>query len=323
MSESWEIRSEILFPMAQVAIGKDGGFPDRLEFKSRYISSSTITLDGVKISFEKWKDETASRRCNVKGQFCESVALVCQISAEDKFSALEAAQPSIEWACDQLAFFVQFPISIRSSEIGKVGDPQNRHVFPMPRQSAKFRSVYYNNTKVLRDIPLWPKPDHLTERDLMSLRWYHKALAAVYEVDRFVFLWVCLEILCRSSQTTICSPYVAKCGHTIQRCPECGISTEREVIGKTLQEFLKTKLRVSEEDAEKLWRFRQLLHGQNNFSEERAKEMENLIMVLQSAVNLALKERLGIAEAGPPIVFPTGSVISAIGLELKIQPKEP
>lgn len=322
MSESWEIRSEILFPMARVAVGKDGRPPDKLEYKSRYFSSSTIAIDGVKFSFEKWKDETVSQRREVKGQICESVALVCQISAEDEFSALEAALPSIEWACDQLAFFVQFPITVVSSEIMKGGDPQNRHIFPMPRQSAKFRSAYYTNAKVPPlDIPLWPKPDHLTEGDLMSLRWYHKALAAVYEVDRFVFLWVCLEILCESSQTAVSSPYVAKCGHAIPRCPECGKSTERKVSGKTLQEYLKIRLKVSEEDAKKLWQFRQLLHGENKFSEERSKEMENLNMVLQSAVNMALKERLKMPEAGPPFVFPTGLVVSALGL--KIQLKNP
>jgi hypothetical protein len=259
--------------------------------------------------FEKWENEDASKRPTVRGQFCESVALVCQIPGEDKYSALEAAMPAIEWACDQLAYFVQFPITIVSSEIRKVGDSQNKHVFPMPRQSAKFRSAFYmNNTKVPRDIPLAPKPDQITERDLAALRWYHKALAAVYEVDRFVFLWVCLEILCKSSKIVVSSPYVAKCGHTIACCPECGRSTEREVIGKTLQEYLITRLKVSQEDAEKLWEFRQLLHGQNKLSEESTKEMENLIMILQSAVNLALKERLGMAEDGPPVVLPKGLV---------------
>ncbi|MBE3041032.1 hypothetical protein IMZ48_00275 [Candidatus Bathyarchaeota archaeon] len=323
MNESWEIRSEIIFPLAQVAIGKDGGFPDKMEFKSRYISSSTITVDGTELSFEKWRDQPVSPMHNVKGQFCESVALVCQISAENKFLALEAAMSSIEWACDQLAFFTQFPISIVSIEIRKVGDPENRQLFPKPPQPAKFRSAWMNNTRVPLDIPLWPKPGHIIERDLAALRWYHKALAAEYEVDRFVFLWICLEVLCASSQISVCSPYKAKCGHIIATCPECGESTEKEVMGKTLQEYLKTRLRVSEEDAEKLWQYRQLLHGANKLSEKSTKDMERLIMILQSAVNLGLKERLGLAEDGPPVVFPTGVAISALSLGLKIQPKDP
>jgi len=231
--------------------------------------------------------------------------------------------PSIEWACDQLAFFVQFPITIVSIEIRKVGDPENRQLFPKPPQPAKFRSAWMNNTRVLRDIPLWPKPGHITERDLAALRWYHKALAADYEVDRFVFLWICLEVLCKSSQISVRLPYQAKCGHIMASCPECGESTEREVVGKTLQEYLKTRLKVTEEDAEKLWQFRQLLHGANKLSEESTKDMEKLIMILQSAVNLGLKELLGIAEDGPPIVFPTGVAISALSVGLKIPPKDP
>ena len=320
MSKIWEVRSEIIFPKAQIAKGKDGGLPKKLKFVSRYIEDSIIEIEEAKLFLKKWEGEPTPGNNNIQGVICESVMLVCSLSGNDGFAAMEKAMQYIEWACDQLSFYAQFPVTIVSSQLVSLDDETEKYIFPFPKQSAKFRSSRYGNTRGSVMIPLVPTPKHFTERDLAALRWYHKSLAATYEVDRFVFLWVCLEISCKIAGDSVKAHYIGSCGHVIESCPHCGKSTEREVNGKTLQSFLAEKLNVDKDSAKKLWRFRQLLHGQNKLTEESSKEMENLIMILKSAICLALKRRFGFKDQDPPIVLSSGPVVSA--MYLKIKPKE-
>jgi hypothetical protein len=79
-------------------------------------------------------------------------------------------------------------------------------------------------------------------------------------------------------------------------------------------------LKVKEEVAKKMWRFRQLLHGQNKLTEKSTKDMEKLIMILQSSVCLAIKRRFGFGDDDPPIVLPEGLAISSIGLGITVKP---
>jgi len=294
--------------MVQTAVGKDGGMPEKLKFESMFVDGQEVTVDGVKLLLRKATGDGESNLPNINGSVCEPVFLICEVDEDDWMKAIEKSISYIEWACDQLSYFSQFPVNIVYSELREKGNTKEKKVFPMPRQPAKFRKSVYMNVRVPPMIPLVPPPSHFSERDFAIMRWYHKSLSAAYNVDRFVFLWVCLEILCKASDFVVKAPYVNRCGHEIRECPICGETTEKEVNGKTLQGFLTNELKVEVSTAKKMWRFRQLLHGQNKLTEESTKDMESLIMSLQAAVNLGIKRKFGFRDDDFPIVLSEGVV---------------
>lgn len=53
MSKTWEVRSEIIFPKAQIAQGKDGKLPEKLEYVSRFIEGNSIQVEDALIFLKK------------------------------------------------------------------------------------------------------------------------------------------------------------------------------------------------------------------------------------------------------------------------------
>lgn len=184
---TWEITSKILFPLAQTATGENGELPKKLHFESRFVDGNEVKIDDVTITIKKSASEDEQFALNSGSAQMEPALLICTIDEDDGMKAMQRSIPYIEWACDQLSYLSQHPIKVVSTELCKKDNTQNKDIFLIPIQSAKFRKSIYMNTITPKIIPLWPFPAHFTERDFAMLRWYHKSLAAEYEVDRFVF----------------------------------------------------------------------------------------------------------------------------------------
>ena len=73
--------------------------------------------------------------------------------------------------------------------------------------------------------------------------WYLKAIATYYAVDRFIALWIALEILCTVDDVSVRQPVRLNCQHTLDQCPQCGKPTLRAVKGEALN--LRLNLGVS------------------------------------------------------------------------------
>ncbi|MEW8545108.1 MAG: hypothetical protein AB2559_04295 [Candidatus Thiodiazotropha endolucinida] len=314
MKKTWIIKSLINFPLETIRAPGEK-VPKKLKFNSRYDPESSIEMDGVKFYFEKVDD---NKREMINGVFNEYVFLVCELYSDTALNAITSAIPYIEWSCDQLSFFSQFPILIQKNEIHCKEEPTETVHLAKPQQPAKFRESWYiGNAVTMMKVPLRHEPENMTIKIRAALRWYHKALAANYEIDRFIFLWICLEILCKEDETSVKNPYVNNtCGHVIDKCPECGASTEKEVNGPTIKEFLIKKLNVSDEDASKLWSFRQILHGKNKFDEDKSAELEHLVSHLCAAVNRGIKRITQLKDDKPPIVIPDAPALSSLGITI-------
>lgn len=98
-----------------------------------------------------------------------------------------------------------------------------------------------------------------------ALRWYSAASISQPDAQRYVALWIALEILARHKVAVTKAPYVAPCNHTIANCPECGATTEKSVEGKRMKSYLCDNLGTAETDADMLWKVRQLVHGRYRF----------------------------------------------------------
>lgn len=140
------------------------------------------------------------------------------------------------------------------------------------------------------------------------LRWFVKSLGTDLLHDRFIFLWIALEILCDASDIKVEAPYVGPCQHRIESCPECGRETTRLVRGATLKKYL-TDCGVSEVQAAELWSMRQLMHGAIPFDSKKLLNLGVLVQPLRAVVAANLKERLGISPDAFPQVGMSGPAL--------------
>ena len=102
--------------------------------------------------------------------------------------------------------------------------------------------------------------------------WYLKAIATYYAVDRFIALWIALEILCTVDDVSVRQPVWLNCQHTLDQCPQCGKPTLRAVKGEALKEYL-GKCGVDGTDIKKMWQLRQVVHGKNFFGPADSRDL--------------------------------------------------
>lgn len=135
-----------------------------------------------------------------------------------------------------------------------------------------------------------------------ALRWFNKALGTEFLHDKFMFMWIALEILCDLSDMSVEAPYLAKCGHIIATCPDCGKSTSKEVCGPTIQKFLVENFGVDPDAAKKLWAMRQMMHGAVRFDSTKLAKLPQLVEELRAAVVIGIKNAAGVPKDQPPLV---------------------
>jgi len=156
--------------------------------------------------------------------------------------------------------------------------------------------------------------DDFSRKQIASLEWYHKALAAQFDVDRFIFFWIALEILFKLDGTEENAPYKAQCGHEIPHCPTCNKSTNKFVMGKSLKSYLIDKCNTDKKTADQLWRFRQVIHGE---AENSLEDTAGLCLHLHVAVTSALCRILNMHPIAVPRVTVGAPILSAIALGIR------
>ncbi|GGC67093.1 hypothetical protein [Undibacterium terreum] len=321
MTKTWCVSAIIPFPMIEVnLLNGHIGFPEKMEWASRLVES-TINAGDVSIYLKKcvrshWIPYH-------RGGFCGPAKISLVVDAEDANSALEKVDGLLEDVCDNLAIRLHSPIPIVELEVLDITAPFNLgdervfllYPFPNGYKPPKFQScAYLNSTQTETFISLSENCINLSKRQKAALRWYHKALTAEFEIDRFIFLMIVLEILCTENDEKISAPFrVAKCGHEIPECPTCGVETKKEVNGLSLKSYLVKNLKTDESDARDIWNFRQLVHGANDLSDKKTKDVSTYCLKLQAAVTLGIKNLLGIDENMPPLVS-----AEAIGISTSI-----
>jgi hypothetical protein len=137
-----------------------------------------------------------------------------------------------------------------------------------------------------------------------------KSLAVPWVADRFLCLWIALEVLWERDGEKITEPYMVHgCGHEIEECPECGKDVSSLVRGSSLRAYLEGPARVGQEDARELWQLRQVVHGKNYFTRERAAKMDGQVGRLRAAVLRLLKEAMGLPDDVAPALIEVGGPV--------------
>jgi hypothetical protein len=205
-----------------------------------------------------------------------------------------------------------------------VGDERKMLLFPFP---SGYPTPKFSMSVALGDIQVAMVPTlndtvlSLPRSVRSALRWYVKSLDVPYDADKFMLLWIALEILCVETGIAVHKPYKAPCGHDIERCPICDRQTETRVNGPTIQEYLTVHLGVASGTARELWQMRQMFHGRLDLSRSAMEELPRLLMELRGSVVIALKPHLRLGPAEPPMVLtgvPSVSQSFALGGTRKI-----
>ncbi|MFN6474608.1 MAG: hypothetical protein RMY36_033695 [Nostoc sp. SerVER01] len=309
---NWRITAIINFPIAIVedAPPAPGSFfPQKVKPISRISQKIFQEVKGIPISLEPCHSNQFP-----PGSFpanYEPVALKITLEADTSENALFKCEDILEHITDDLSFQIQQAVYVLQLEVIDIthpvvaGDQREFLLYPFPNG--------YYSPKYMQSIPLGNEIVAFTpeirsdyklqdEKVRAALRWYVKGLAAPFEVDKFAFYWISLEILCSRSDVVVEKPYIAKCGHEILNCPICNISTLREVNGHTIQKFLIEKNSIDSRLAKELWKMRQMFHGANHLSIKATKELPKLTVTLRYAALRSLKEALGMLENDFPIV---------------------
>lgn len=325
MARTWKVKALIPFPMEAVTPSGSpvaGSLPERLEWASR-IRPRSRKYGDVLASIRKatCQDTQIHWPRSLMGAITEPAEVALETSADSAVDALliRKVEDLLERICDDLAFQLQLPIRTHVLEILDITPPvssgESREIllFPFPQgfTPLKFmQSAHLGTTATERSPGLTTDLSGIGPRGQAALRWYHKALAAQFELDRFIFYWIVLEILCAERGKHVERPYINMCGHKIESCPTCNTSTSRRVNGPTLITFLTEDLGVDQRDAEALWRFRQMIHGANDLTFDKNEQLSTYCMLLRGAVTLALKRLIGLSDNALPSVALVGPAIS-------------
>lgn len=272
------------------------------------------SIEGIPISIQPWPNvNISSLPYGPSGIQDEPAALVFYVTGEYN-EAMDRTGALLEPLLDNLSFQLQTAIHAYELQVLDMTPPvsigMERDLFVSKYFSGKFIPAF-PPTNV--NTSLYPQLDLSLEqasaRTRAALRWYVKGLAAIYEVDKFVFFWTALEILRDQSGISVFETYETDCKHEIPNCPTCGKATSRLVRGKSIMKFLVEKANTPQETAKKLWQFRQIVHGKKDLTYEDMRDLPMMANSLSKALLVLLKSALGLPIDQPPAMLPVGSGI--------------
>jgi hypothetical protein len=301
---TWRVEAAVAFP-TEIALGPGGGLPAKLEPRSR-MPTGTVVMNGVRIGLRPATGEETTAREQNPG-IAWGIVMV-EVTAPDPSTAHRRAIEAVEPLVESLSFQLQVSLrvfGIRATDVTTpvtVGETREFGQFsgyPLKR----FRPATVQMSGVLtQTVPALVGLPVLDRRQRAALDWYLKALAAQFEVDQFIFLWIAFEILSDRSDFRVEGPLITRCQHEIAECPICGKPTTRIVQGETRRRFLIDIGEIEADVAAELWKARQILHGAEEFDSAVMDRLAALAQVLRAVVNAVLKEALGLAADAVPIV---------------------
>ena len=300
----WEFEIELCIPKAQTAIGQKGSLPEKCKYETLIGSFDNATnISDVAFQFASWPVDRESLAPKDSWPLLyESVLLVAKLDAADFNHALQKVSDGLEKICDQLTFYVQNPVAalsviVSSPEGAKTLHPNDLILrssmnMPINRGAEMGADCRWLSVELCKD---------LEDRKIdAALRWYRKAISETHIEDRFIHLWICLEIMCKQAGIKVIKPYVVeKCRHIIKECPQCHAPTDKMVQGDTIKSFLE-QLGINKETAGKLWDVRQMVHGQS-LNQKLQGEFHGLSSSLYTAVTDAIKRSLDLTPIDRPL----------------------
>lgn len=304
-SRIWRITVELIVPMGWRR--EASGEVEQIKGFTRLLPCAFVYPD-LTVALRAPEDWPDGRQPAPMGY--EVLPFVADVIGENgPMEAVAQVEAYLDSILDWLAFGLYAAISIGQVWIlditppVSVGDQRDEDHFGYPPFGVNINGINTQSVVGSTFVSFQSEVRHFDSRTSALLRWFHKALGTNLLHDKFMFLWITLEILCDLSGTSVKEPYLARCGHLIKSCPECGKETSKEVRGQTIQQFLVDTLKVDRQVARQLWAMRQVMHGAVDFNSPRLQDLPNLTGDLQRAVVIGIRTRIEVPDDVPPVVL--------------------
>ncbi|MBI1758276.1 MAG: hypothetical protein HYR62_03490 [Actinobacteria bacterium] len=240
----------------------------------------------------------------------EPVELVLEVMSEGAREALDLISPMLDLILDDLSFQLQEPLKVLQFEVFDVtppladGDQREMLLFPFPQGYDQYklgRSAAFGEVVTTSRVALRARYAELSDQVQNALDWYTKALHSPFDADRYIFYWICFEVLRNAFAEKVKESTRLRCGHEIHSCPTCGGPTTQVRQAATTYDFLDA-LGVDRATAKRLWDMRHLVHGAKSFRPDQLATLGELLQILRSVALAALKLAMEIPQDSPPIV---------------------
>ena len=194
---------------------------------------------------------------------------------------------------DRMFFLLQKPVYTGKVWVTKPNGVTDRH-------SADFRLRSKSSVGNTTPIELGAESKWLniglvdlsTDKKIdRALHWYRKAIAELVTVDRFIFLWIALEIMCNRHGERV---------EITSECSACGHKTTSMGIGQTIRSYPTNIIGITDEQARELWSVRQVVHGRS-LSQEQENNLGNLTGLMHYCTTNALKLALNLDHTMRPL----------------------
>jgi hypothetical protein len=310
---TWRVGIAFVFPKREPEMVDERGnpgFPKQLLFESRVAEQAT-RLGDMRVGLRAWPHGELPAEITGPLNFQFEVAeLVVIAEAETDRAALEVASPIVDEVIEDLSFKSQFAVRPLMTSIHDVTTPVSVGDVRAFSQLAGYPLPAFLQSVALGHVAIAPEaqlPASVPEREnhvLAARGWYAKSLSTPFVADQFIFLWIALESLWAKSEHKTSGPFRCPHGDIVEACPSCDTPLEKPVFGLGVQAFLVKEAGLTEDDAKKLWRARQIMHGAVPFDSTEMRDLPAKVQVLRAAVVAALKPRLGLARDAWPLVVP-------------------
>jgi hypothetical protein len=316
-SRTWRVIAYIYAPMLSTSVlppqvGSQFTFTSRLAPKA-------VNYRGMAVALFPPPSEVSTQLQLPPG--VELAFLAADVTGSlDALQAVESAVEVFEVVIDSLSFQLAAEVRLGQFEVlditapVDIGDEREIRIFSGPLYGTNIRSIEMESVHGAVSVTL---PDDFPESDTRTaaaLRWFNKSMSTNLLHDAFIFLWIALEILVDLSPISVEAPYQARCRHAIKYCPECGVSTSKEVRGPTIRQYLEVSFGMDAETSKALWAMRQMMHGSINFEAAKLQDLPKLIQPLRAAVADGIKRRLEIDKLAAPVIASSGlSINPAMG----------
>jgi hypothetical protein len=293
-----EFRVEAVFRFP-VTVHSATEVSQRSTYSSR-IEPRQSWYDGLHFSFAPYPFREKLRGDDlVRGRQTEPASLKTRVWAPTPMEAAVKARRPMFFALDDLAFQLQAPLSIERLDLIDITAPVTSDDLREAATYSGFDDLRSRRSLGLGEFEITEKP---ILRDLDrganprvsdALDWYMKGLAAENDADRFIFFWVCFEIIVGIGDIKLYSPQgLAGCAHEIDDCPECGKPALHYNQARTNRAVLKA-LGVSDpQTTKRLWEMRQIVHGAHSFTELQSQDLYECMSTIRTATFRALKQML-------------------------------
>ena len=281
----------------------DGGLPESLTPESRMPVGQSSAL-GLRV----WTAAERGQRRPDANPLTEDALLWVEVFAETDQAALAAAAPAIELVLDYLSFQLQVQVEPRATDVLDVEPPvvvgEERGLLMLAEGYKPWKrrlSFDHGSAHTLIVPTMLSEFVELGDRVQRALDWYLLSLRAQSDAERFMLSWIAFEVLDDLLPGAVEAPLTARCGHEIPECPVCSVPTAKPVAGLSRKARL-GQLGVADDDAKRIWRTRQMMHGSESFGPERMGDLPRLAQIVRSAVVALLRVALGMPDDVPPFV---------------------